>query len=195
MTQTKSLLQLAIEKKRIAKQALLPTELQLVTQEEAELLAVSLIAKHLPVGDWSFKWNKRIGALGLCSYRSKTIQLSTAWTAALPRKEVIDTILHEIAHAIAGHKAGHGYEWRQACIAIGAVPETLASNLGVTVGDIAKVTHKMVTPEGVVLKEYLRTPPTSTFAKLKTYYQRGNKANTLGKIKIITVSTTGLHTL
>ena len=37
--------------------------------------------------------------------------------------EVTDCILHEIAHALAGHKAGHGWAWKQVCIRIGAKPE------------------------------------------------------------------------
>jgi SprT protein len=37
--------------------------------------------------------------------------------------EVRDTILHEIAHVIAGHGAGHGYQWMRVARSIGAKPE------------------------------------------------------------------------
>ena len=37
--------------------------------------------------------------------------------------KVKDTILHEIAHAIAGYSAGHGQKWKDVCIQIGAKPE------------------------------------------------------------------------
>jgi predicted SprT family Zn-dependent metalloprotease len=36
---------------------------------------------------------------------------------------VLDTILHEIAHALAGHKAGHGPAWKAKCAQIGAKPK------------------------------------------------------------------------
>ena len=81
----------------------------------AELLAVSLISKHLAGGNWQFKWNDSINALGMCSYRDKRIILSKRWTRALPESEVTDTILHEIAHAMAGHASGHGCYWKEAC--------------------------------------------------------------------------------
>jgi hypothetical protein len=44
----------------------------------------------------------------------------------LPYEEIRDTLLHEIAHAIAGHKAGHGAEWKAVCRRIGAKPNPKA---------------------------------------------------------------------
>lgn len=41
-------------------------------------------------------------------------------------EQVRDTILHEVAHAMAPAD-GHGYRWRQACRQIGASPERLAN--------------------------------------------------------------------
>ncbi len=40
----------------------------------------------------------------------------------LPDDEVIDLILHEVAHAIAGHKAAHGPAWQAVCRRLGCNP-------------------------------------------------------------------------
>jgi predicted SprT family Zn-dependent metalloprotease len=50
------------------------------------------------------------------------IDLSSYWMENLPVDEVRDTILHEIAHLMAGHTAGHGAAWVEACRRIGARP-------------------------------------------------------------------------
>ena len=48
----------------------------------------------------------------------------TARTRALEGSEeqLLDTVLHEIAHAIAGHEAGHGLLWKATARRIGATP-------------------------------------------------------------------------
>lgn len=154
----------------------------------AESLANLLIAKHLPDSKWSFKWDNRINALGTCHYSGHTIQLSKRWASSLDKDEVRDTILHEIAHAIAGHLAGHGYHWKRACIAIGALPERLAKT-DIRRTDIAITTHKLVHRDtGEVFKEYYRSPTQSTFVRLKHLYITGRKQETLGKLKIVETS-------
>jgi len=93
----------------------------------AETLARSLVLKHLE-SPWSFKWNNRKSALGVCFYGAKMeIQLSKILVPHLSIDEVEDTILHEIAHAIAGYEAAHGPVWKAACIKIGADPSRVYS--------------------------------------------------------------------
>lgn len=58
--------------------------------------------------------------------RPVQLKLSETWLTRVGEDEVRDTILHEIAHFKAGLKAGHGRPWKEACRAIGAVPERLA---------------------------------------------------------------------
>jgi len=90
----------------------------------ATQLALDLITQHLP-SEWKFAWNKRKSALGVCNYTRKTIFLSEYFVARISDEEVKDTILHEIAHALAwieyGHK-GHGWQWKRVCVRIGAKP-------------------------------------------------------------------------
>jgi hypothetical protein len=72
---------------------------------------------------WSFAFNERKRALGLCSYRSKTIYLSQ-WFIDHNTREMkmwINTMVHEIAHAINGQLGGrgHDYQWRNIFVSFG----------------------------------------------------------------------------
>lgn len=72
-------------------------------------------------------WDIRIGnartTAGLCNYSKKQITISLFLANARDKNHTEDTILHEIAHALAGHEAGHGQEWKDICRQIGARPE------------------------------------------------------------------------
>src|SRR4051794_2320393 len=84
-------------------------------------LALDLLARHgLPKWSFAFNWRKR--TLGLCVYHTKTIELSVPFIECNTRAEIIDTILHEIAHALVGPKHGHDEVWKQKCLEIGAQP-------------------------------------------------------------------------
>ncbi len=88
-----------------------------------EVMARDLITRHAPDG-WTFRWNNARVTAGVCKYGPRVIELSRPlallWDAD---HDVRDTILHEIAHAIAGCKAGHGQQWRAACRQVGAKPQ------------------------------------------------------------------------
>jgi len=93
-----------------------------MTQREALQLARQLMAAH-NVSDWGFGFNRRKRSLGLCRYGEHRIELSAHFVHANDEAAVRDTILHEIAHALAGPEAGHGSRWKSICRRIGAVPE------------------------------------------------------------------------
>lgn len=88
---------------------------------QAARLASRLISQH-GLHDWTFRFNRRKRGLGLCVYAPKRIELSIYFVVANDEPAVRDTILHEIAHALAGHKAGHGPAWRRKCVEVGAEP-------------------------------------------------------------------------
>lgn len=93
---------------------------------QAETLARDLMAKHL-YADWNFSWSQRKVTLGRCIYTTKTIELSMPLTLVNDEAEMRDTILHEIAHALAGGAAGHGPEWRYVARRLGATPRATTS--------------------------------------------------------------------
>jgi SprT protein len=90
-----------------------------MTRNEAELLANKLVNQHLVGTGYRFRWNNRKRSAGICSYRKKTVELSLPLTLLASVEEVTDTILHEIAHALAGNDAGHGPKWRSIAKSIG----------------------------------------------------------------------------
>ena len=88
----------------------------------AQQLTRTLMQQH-GLLDWSFQFTRRRRSLGLCRYQQKRIELSLPYVLRNDEANIRDTILHEIAHALAGQKAGHGARWKAVCRQIGALPE------------------------------------------------------------------------
>ena len=103
-------------------------------KETASALAVNLLYKHnLLQNGWRFNWHNKKVALGTCSYNKKKIYLSKWYVELNDKAEVMDTILHEIAHALAYHRhgnagRGHGKIWKSICREIGAKPQRCSKN-------------------------------------------------------------------
>lgn len=85
---------------------------------EVERLARSLLRSHLPDG-WSFGFDHAKKRAGACHYRDRRITLSRYLAAKHPIDAMHQTLLHEIAHAQAGHTAAHGPEWRSVARQLG----------------------------------------------------------------------------
>ncbi len=96
----------------------------------ARLMEVAVQARELMdrhgLTDWSFRFNDAEKKLGVCRYREKRILLSRGHAANGARDQVTDTILHEIAHALAGPRAGHGSDWKTVARQLGATPKSCA---------------------------------------------------------------------
>lgn len=87
---------------------------------------------------WVFQWSRGKRQLGAAQIKRrrepvtgtvnelKAIKLSRHLVALNDEAEVRDTILHEIAHALAGLKNGHNAHWKSICRRIGARPRRLA---------------------------------------------------------------------
>ena len=88
---------------------------------DAAALARHLMAQHGLTG-WTFAFNRRKRGMGLCIYQPKRIELSYHFVIRNDQHDIRDTILHEIAHALAGPKAAHGPAWKRICQQIGATP-------------------------------------------------------------------------
>ena len=84
-------------------------------------LGYELMAKHGLLG-WNFGFNRRKRSMGLCLFHLRTIEVSVYLVLKNPHEEILDTILHEIAHGLVG--AGHGHDdvWKRKCVEIGARP-------------------------------------------------------------------------
>ena len=83
------------------------------TKETAE----ELIAKHCP--EFRFVFDNAKVRFGCCNFRKKEISLSRELALLNDEKNVLDTILHEIAHAVVGKGHGHDRVWRAKAIELG----------------------------------------------------------------------------
>jgi predicted SprT family Zn-dependent metalloprotease len=96
---------------------------------QAQTLANELMTKHgISQLGWTFEYDNALKRFGVCKFRPQVIGLSRHLTALNDLERVKDVILHEIAHAIAGNKVGHGTSWKLACIRIGAKPQRCYSS-------------------------------------------------------------------
>ena len=69
--------------------------------------------------DWAFEWDGAIRRFGAANHRTNEIQLSRHLVAMNDEKHVRNTILHEIAHALAPAGEWHGKEWKRIAQSIG----------------------------------------------------------------------------
>lgn len=100
-----------------------------MNKTKAQELARSLMDKHgLNHLDFEFDRSKR--RLGACHFQKivfgghvvvKTLKitLSTHYVEILPENEIRETILHEIAHALAGPQNGHNARWKATARSLG----------------------------------------------------------------------------
>ena len=77
-----------------------------------------LLLQH-NLSDWSFDFDHAKTRFGQCDHKRKHITLSRYLSAASSEDEVEQVILHEIAHALAGSKEGHGARWLTIARSIG----------------------------------------------------------------------------
>ncbi len=80
--------------------------------------ADALIALHLDPS-WTFAFDSAKTRAGLCNYSSKRITVSRYLAARYDDDEIHQVLLHEVAHAIAGARAGHGPGWRRVAAGLG----------------------------------------------------------------------------
>jgi hypothetical protein len=92
---------------------------------EVQRLARRLLAGH-GLGDWSFAYNRSKLQMGLCVFGRRLILLSAYFVELNGDEAVLDTLLHEIAHALVGPGHGHDAVWRAKCLEVGAKPERLS---------------------------------------------------------------------
>lgn len=115
-----------------------PAPAPAATLASAERLARAAIARHLPEG-WSFAWLEDRPAcalrrgrsaargtaprriLGRCDGTAREIQISRRHALTASAADVWETILHEIAHALAFSCGdyGHGQIWADFCDLLG----------------------------------------------------------------------------
>ena len=123
----------------------------------------ALRAYKLDEQGWSFRWDRAKRRFGCCDYTNKKISISRHLAKLNEFEQGKDTVLHEIAHALAGRQAGHGPVWIQACQKVGARPERCYS------------TQEVQTPQA----RYVRYCPTCL--RVRPLYRKSNKKFACGR--------------
>lgn len=99
-------------------------------KKEFDIIKVDGTRNILSLSDYSFHFDSAKKRAGICRYNRKKISLSIdICRNNLDRDdEIMDTLLHEIAHALSyklyGRQAvGHGYLWKHIAKQVGAKPQ------------------------------------------------------------------------
>ena len=71
-----------------------------------------LLAQH-GLTDWKVLFDRSLHRAGSCRYFEKEIVYSIHFMEVASPEERRNTMTHEVAHALAGHKAGHGPRWAE----------------------------------------------------------------------------------
>lgn len=74
---------------------------------------------HLDPAVWSFGFDNAKTRAGLCNYTNKHISVSRYLAGRYEDDEIHQVLLHEVAHAIAGSRAGHGPTWKSVAADLG----------------------------------------------------------------------------
>jgi len=96
-----------------------------MTAEQVTKKAKDLMTEHgLDWPAWGFRLTRHKLVVGRCEhhYHGGGMILFSKNYLGMCDEEIIDTILHEIAHALCGPGAGHGPVWQAMCVRIGAKP-------------------------------------------------------------------------
>jgi hypothetical protein len=130
--------------------------------------AEALIAAHLDPS-WSFGFDNAKRRAGLCDYTRHRITVSRYLAARYDDDTNHQTLLHEVAHAIAGPTAGHGRAWKTTARELGYVGGT--THRGETATELAPWVG--VCPAGHVAYRHRRTTrPTSCAACAPRFDER-----------------------
>lgn len=78
------------------------------------------LMRYHGLSNWQFKWDRAKNRFGMCSHRQATIFMSSFITPHITVEKVLDTIAHEIAHALVGPNEGHNGKWRQKALELGS---------------------------------------------------------------------------
>ncbi len=94
------------------------------------LRTAAALGRHLmdvhDLEQWTLAFVESRRRLGDCWYDHQLIRIARHHAIEHPEPEIRDTVLHEIAHALAGHAAGHGPVWKAIARRIGATPRAKA---------------------------------------------------------------------
>ncbi len=69
--------------------------------------------------NWIFRYNSRKWTFGSCVYHKTEIKMSRLLVERNTLEECLNTLMHEIAHALVGPGIGHSEVWKKKAVEIG----------------------------------------------------------------------------
>jgi predicted SprT family Zn-dependent metalloprotease len=117
-----------VSKALARKMALVETDAVLSLSDIEDLAWWASEEHQLVKNGWTFEWDCAVRHAGSCSLARKRITPSrTLFAIESNHHSALDTIMHEVAHALAGSRAGHGPTWKRVATQVGARPERCCS--------------------------------------------------------------------
>ncbi len=88
--------------------------------EKVREIALDMMKKQKLRG-WKIEFNNAIHGIGTCHFYDKVIKFSRKHCELASDTDVLDTIAHEVAHAVVGYNKGniHCDLWKAKCIELG----------------------------------------------------------------------------
>ncbi len=83
------------------------------------LISANRLLREFNLIDWSINFDNARRRAGVCIYNKRELSFSIHFLRNSSEKEIYDTLLHEIAHALVGPKNGHNNVWKKKAIDIG----------------------------------------------------------------------------
>ena len=147
---------------------------------DARELATGLMERHRLTG-WRLVFDDAKTRAGVCRHDRKEIGLSRPLTRLSTAGQVTDTVLHEIAHALAGPAHGHDRVWRATALRIGCsgtrcVSPDVPAVEGVWAGTCPAGHRTTVHRRPVRVRSCRECSPTFDTSALFTWLYRGRPA-------------------
>ncbi len=171
-----------------------------ITKKQIEAIAHDLMSgknkmnRDLISEGWTFGWSTRRAALGDCSYRDKHIRLSSVYLNARTIDEQINTITHEMAHAIAYtdfNQRGHNAVWKRIHRKLGGDGQRCSKVSNPEAAVDAKYTVFFINDnqEIEVIETTNRLIKRFQPGNIENLYLRNRKAETKGKLRCVATAT------
>jgi hypothetical protein len=97
--------------------------------KQVETMVAQQMRQHgLSDAGWRFRWDNSQRRAGVCKYHAKVIGLSKPLMSIWTEEAVMDTITHEVAHALVGAEHRHNHVWRAKHIELGGSGRALYQN-------------------------------------------------------------------
>lgn len=139
---------------------------------------------------WKFCWDKRpVRRYGQCRYSRREIGLSVKLVSINTIQRSKDTILHEIAHILAGSSNRHNKVWKRWAAKVGAPSRARYRDIN-RGGDTVCVNAKYILinqDTGEIYRKYFRKPKRVGVLG-KTFFIKGKHKATIGKLVIKEIS-------